>query len=416
VLLPATMHPMTDDGGEARRPGVGARSQALLLACLWHGDGADRVLQEAVHAIEDADWEAVMELAVRNRLTPLLHRRLNDLPAGVLPEEGRRRLAFWARVWRIGSMRCAAQLTAVCTLLQEADIPCLALKGAALAVTTGGSVAAREYHDVDLLIREDDLDIAMAVMIVYGYQRLPHVVQHIPIADDPWNHHDVLIHPETKILVELHRALQPDLWDLPDKELLWSRAIAVPVLNREIATLHPVDALWLVVTHAVRHRWGYLGMANDVADCMSMLSEDDWRCLAAMADASGSWRRIAHAVLAVQTVCGVQSAAAWQSRANGDRRVTALAARAVRAIRSNGADLRAPLPGFRYVWRLLETAEDRRRFLHLMVAPNELDRQNWLLPRGLGALHWVTRPFRLVSYYGLRGLWSERPYPRTRRG
>jgi hypothetical protein len=404
----ATMHLMTDDDGEARRSGRNARSQVLLLACLRRGGDADQAVQEAVQAIDAADWEAVMEAAVRNRLTPLLHRRLNDLPVGVLPEEGRRRLAFWTRVWRIGSMRCAAQLTSTYALLRQADIPCLALKGAALAVLSGGSVAMREYRDVDLLVHEEDLDITIAVLAVRGYKRILHEVQHIPIADDPRNHHEAMIHPEWGIRIELHHGLQPDVWDLPDKASLWSRAITVPILDRDVATLHPVDALWLAATHAVRHRWAYLGMTSDVAGCMALLSEDDWERLAEVAVASGSWRRIAHAVLAVETVCEVHPPPAWQARANADRLVTALAAHAIKAIRSSGADLRPPLPAFRYVWRSLETSADRRHFLRLMVAPNELDRHNRPLPRGLGALHWVTRPVRLVNYYGVRGLWSER--------
>lgn len=153
----------------------------VLVACL---DESDERLQAALRRCVAAGADLPFVAAVHG-LPPLLYRRLRDsglnhlLPAGQWEALRRRYLR--------GAQRQEAMLAMageVAELLADAQVPCVALKGLAAAVSTEHSLLPREMVDLDLLVPPDDIVRATEVLLAHGYERA-----RCPWAPTPWEYH-----------------------------------------------------------------------------------------------------------------------------------------------------------------------------------------------------------------------------------
>src|SRR5215203_4154141 len=107
-------------------------AHALLLACARASfDAAGAAPALAAAADSSVDWDAFLALAERNRLMPLAHRALADLPD--VPETVRSRLRSAFAQNAKHALLLAGELRRLVDALDAAGIRALAYKGPALA-------------------------------------------------------------------------------------------------------------------------------------------------------------------------------------------------------------------------------------------------------------------------------------------
>jgi hypothetical protein len=157
--------------------------------------------------------------------------------------------------------------------LAEAGIPCVTLRGPALAALAWGDVATRRTGDVDLLVAPDLADAARDALLARG------CVVREQFADwfqRVWHFHHQLDLPDRHLSVELH-------WDVTGRELA-SLPIARMIAEAEPvacqrAALPALSLPWQLVTaaaHAVSH-WFALKTLLDVAFVTRRLAPQDRR-------------------------------------------------------------------------------------------------------------------------------------------
>jgi hypothetical protein len=139
----------------------------LLLASARTAPDAARI-----HALADAgvDWSALLDLARRHKVRPLVYKALREtcwerIPADVQAE--------WERTnWLLtgGNLLLAGELLRVTAALESAGVRAAAMKGAAIAAMVYGDIALREYEDIDLLVTEADFPRAVELLEGLGYQ------------------------------------------------------------------------------------------------------------------------------------------------------------------------------------------------------------------------------------------------------
>jgi len=116
------------------------------------------------------EWDAVLRLALRESVAPLVGDRLRAAgPARAAPEAV---AATFERLRREGAERAAAAYAELETLLgalADAGIDAVLLKGAALARFTYEDAALRPFADLDLLVRPADVQAVAGVMRAAGY-------------------------------------------------------------------------------------------------------------------------------------------------------------------------------------------------------------------------------------------------------
>ena len=119
------------------------------------------------------DWAAVAEEAHAQGLTPLLIRwlarsgNLSLLPAETADLLDGRLHAVAAR-----NMMLADELGGMLRALEGADIPCVPLRGLALAEDLFGDITSRPMGDIDVLVRRPDLGGVAEVLSGLGFRQM----------------------------------------------------------------------------------------------------------------------------------------------------------------------------------------------------------------------------------------------------
>lgn len=201
--------------------------------------------------LEPGVWEQLLLHARMQRLTPLLARAATD---GVLATTDHQleEATNAANEALVQVLVLEATLVRLAAVLDAADVPFRVLKGSAVAHLDYPDPAWREFGDIDLLIRPEDLDRAIAVLAGRGFQRrFPE-----PRAGfDRRFAKSVSVVNADGLEIDLHRTLAPGplglrvrptmLWDAPADE--------VAVGGRTLEALGPDERL----LHACYH--GALG-------------------------------------------------------------------------------------------------------------------------------------------------------------
>jgi hypothetical protein len=252
----------------------------LLLYCLGVVNDATRSVE--LEHLSDADWEALLQLARRQGVAPLLYWRFKtaspgpNVPHNVVQEL---REAFLLCATR--NVRLYHDLTQVLTALQ--DMPVIVLKGAHLAKVVYDNIALRPMDDVDLLVRETDLASIEKKLLGIGYMRSGTkrlVVSH---------HLPAFIKPDA-VTIEVHKTIvrliddyknQHDPFKI-DIDEIWAGARAATIAGVKTLVLSPTDLLLHLCLHtSYHHRFGIgLRAFCDIAATIRHYGDEmDWEQL-----------------------------------------------------------------------------------------------------------------------------------------
>jgi hypothetical protein len=231
-------------------------SQPLRLALAGrYSEKAHREWQQFT-AAASPDWPALAREAAGLGLAPLLYdacRRTAAPPTDVLAD-------LHTHYLQTGLHNTLAlrELARVLTLLNEAGIPVIVLKGAALAQMVYGNVALRPMVDLDLWLPFERLEEAQGLLASAGYVApVP-----FPFTDESglcWN--ELLLRSSQgprPVVLELH-------WRLLDNPYyhrrlpmapIWERSLPVMVEGVSSRVLAPDDLLLHLCSHNLYHHQG----------------------------------------------------------------------------------------------------------------------------------------------------------------
>lgn len=171
------------------------------------------------------------------------------------------------------NLRRTLQLTSELPRLLDALPPALAFKGPTLAQRLYGDVAAREYCDLDLLLRPTDIPAAIIELEKLGFTAA------LPLV--PWQLRAHLrsgceyAMSDGRIHVELHWQYAPRQFGNEfDLEQLFARTTQIRVGDRDIPALSPEDDLLMLTVHATKHGWNRLSYIADIAALLGVCPMD----------------------------------------------------------------------------------------------------------------------------------------------
>ena len=194
--------------------------------------------------------------------------------------------------WEESHRRVVAQ---VLTRLHEARVPCLVLKGTALAYLVHDEPATRRRGDSDLLVRRTQLRTVRRILDDLGWARSPD----IHFGQEDWRYDTGMgfVH-----VIDLHWevANSPFLRRVLDVEECFASAIPLPRLAPAAQTIAPALLLLRgVINQAMHHQHGYMVERDRVFDegrliwqldthlLAARFSPDDWAELARIAAERG---------------------------------------------------------------------------------------------------------------------------------
>lgn len=224
-----------------------APGNRLLMACIL----ARRDTASGLRAVlsKDHDWTYISHVARQGGISPFLYHNLKELGMeGELPPHVRQE---WTRIYHSAGLRNALlyeELGNVLRSFGKAGIPLIVLKGAALAAEVYGNVALRQMGDIDLLVKEQDLDRSAGELTSLGY--VPNEGY-----SEEWyrlyHHHLVPYHhPAKGVTIEIHRSIVPSRNPSNlDINSLWERARHAKIRDVDALVLSPEDQILHLSMH-----------------------------------------------------------------------------------------------------------------------------------------------------------------------
>ena len=251
------------------------RLQDLLLDMLGTCRQPDVSL---TRSMDSSDWRTFMEMVEQHRLAPLLYWRLThehtNLP---IPAAIRSRLEQEFKASAMRGLLLQRELILIHRMLEQAQIPYAALKGAYLALFSYPHPALRPLRDLDYLVPRERALEAFSVLLEGGLVRHALSRGNPEAALEQKKHLPAILTPVGNIWVELHTRLSDsETNDLASQDI-WERTIQRPIASVPMKFLSPADQLLHLIIHAVYdHRFsnGPL-LASDIAYLIQN-EEIDW--------------------------------------------------------------------------------------------------------------------------------------------
>ena len=364
----------------------------ILLSLLRLEDGAqDAPWLEFGQAV---DWDALFKLAVHHNVLALVYMRLKPL-AAKLPDAALLpfKEAYYSHALR--NQRLAGRLLSVIQLLEQHGIQSLPFKGAALAVQAYGDLSLRQFLDLDLLVREQDVLAAQQVLESSGYR----LEQPYKSDQAAWllrsSYHLRFHHPDG--LLELH-------WRISERcnvqglaeDYFWDDFTTLTLLDRPLRIFSPEHSLLAVCIHGTYNHWQKLKWIADVAYLVKSHPGMDWERLLHQTGEMGFRRLVLLGLRLAQELLAAPVPEAIFQLANQDAVLRDLAEMVQRQTLPVGV-VPSALENLRFYARARERLAAR---LYLVAdqtfLPKQADWESWPLPAPLYPLYYLYRPLRLA--------------------
>ena len=278
------------------------------LLTLLRPDAPEDAVQQALRALDAPPaWEALLDEAGQEGVTPLLYRALTPLrpqvPAEVWPRLSRGYFHTAARnLWLLEEAK------RVVHSLSHRGVEALVLKGAALAERVYGSPALRPMGDLDLLVHREQVAAARAALAEWGYvaPQAEHIAGAVEAfeSQQAWTRRDPATGMATVCELHWHLLDAPFYQRTMPLEWFWQSAVPLAWGVAGARTLGPEAQLLHLCAHLALHHQGRgLLWTCDVDRVLRREGEGiDWGLLGERAEAY-------HLVLPLRHV--VEQAVAW---------------------------------------------------------------------------------------------------------
>ena len=370
----------------------------LLLECARPQLDRQRLVERLRAPLK---WASLIAFAEDHSVLGLTTARLANYDENAVSPENREILRAWRRAYTLFTMNLTAEMFRLFDGFAASGVEALVIKGPVLSARCYGDPGLRQYGDLDLIVRDKDIQRSTELMISLGYE--PSVpLRAIRAKKIPGEY--VFLQSSTKLLVEYHTELTFRYHPRPlPLENLFQRQTRVNIDSHKVPALSPEDELILICIHGAKHFWEQLSYIADVAAFVTRQELDWGRVMAAAAEVGGE-RMLYVGLRLAADLLGAPLPESVGAALRSDRTVGRLAKQITLCLPAAGS---AP-PG------IFERAMFRMRMrggilsgvvylFRLSLSPTEEDwvagaenKRHWFLD-ALG------RPFRLARKYGNDG-------------
>lgn len=253
----------SDTGSLGLGLGLGPELEALVLCSLAARSSLQDQGLVALFS-GDFDWARFWDEAGTQQVRPLVARELAGewLSAIVPPDLAR--AAREARLQTIGyNLAVHGELQSIGRALRARGIDVAPLKGTHLALRLFGALDARRVGDIDILVPEERLEDARAVLFDLGYDRRSGA----SVGIEEHSFHGVpyvRVGPNCSFVVELHWGLNNPRFASVDYGGLWRRIREAAPAGTALMPLPSEETLLFLALHLPKHDLGVLRLIADI--------------------------------------------------------------------------------------------------------------------------------------------------------
>lgn len=372
---------------------------ALLLYCARRRlkRGEDAELYTLIRQVED--WDYLLRTAYRHGLMPFLYVQLKALGGEAVPVEvlSRLRDLFFNNAAR--NLLLTEELHNTLALFEAEGIESLPFKGPALALQLYGDIGFRQFDDLDVIVRRQDIAGACALLLSTGYQTPYAIEARAREAAYLESHRQQLfVSRGGRVCLEIHwgfaaKSLVPAL----DAEHFWERLIPRRLEHTQTRALAPEDLLIVLCVHGGKHLWERLSWVCDVAELLASHPRMDWDSVLREASALGVRRMLLLGLFLTGDLLGTDLPEAILRELEQDRIVPSLARQVKINLFTDGFPVTNPSSTILFNYRIRERRLDGARYCyHIIIPPTPAEWNALDLPDSLSFLYYLVRPFRMI--------------------
>jgi hypothetical protein len=257
-------------------------------------------------AADPIDWPRFLRVVRRHQVIGLVHEGLAqarpDLPPRIAGEIGAQAAALVRE-----NLAMAREALRIQLLFDDAHLPVLFVKGTALAVLAFGNLGLRAGQDIDLLVAEETLPAATALILHAGYRRFdppPHISDAQLRLVMPLRKDLGFVHQATGLRIELHWRLFLNPHAMAEASIMTAPRVVPLAGAAGLRTLGEEDLFAYLCMHGALHWWNRLKWLADINALLASTPEDGVEHLVRAAEARGAKRAAAQALLLCRRVLG----------------------------------------------------------------------------------------------------------------
>jgi hypothetical protein len=356
---------------------------------------------------EGINWEYLLRTAYRHGVTPLLFWQLNAAAPEAIPENISNRLRIYFRNNNLRNLSLARELLGLLSNFEAHSIQAIPYKGPTLAALAYENLALREFDDLDILVRRQEVLRARELLASKGYRPEYRLTRAQEAAFTRYGDQYRYTRDDGGIVVELHWELASRAFSsLLSTEQPWWRLEPISLGGGTVPTFSPEDLLVILCVHGSMHLWDRLGWVYDVAELVRVRREIDWERLMEQATALGCRRALFLGLLLAENLLGTSFPQEISQRLQADT-VAKTLAREVgeRLFQEDGGS-----QGFleeslfrRFHLEVMERLIDKVRYcVRQVTSPSLEDVEHLPLPAYLFPAYRFLRPARLTGKHAQR--------------
>ena len=355
------------------------------------------------------DWEYVVQAAIRHGVRPLLYQSLNkSCPQSIPPDVlNRLRRFFQANAKR--NLFLTASLFKVLSKFESHNISAVPFKGPVLAESVYGDLYLRSFVDLDILVYARDAFKAFNLLVSLGYgpevelssrQVRPYVKTEYSIA---------LFAEGGGVIIELH-------WDMTGRYLgapfrlehFSDRLEHIRLMGREVYQIPPEELLLYLCIHGSKDCWDKLELISSVAGLIRSCKDIDWVRVEELAGRMKCERILLLGLFLARDLFSVEPPEPILMKMKKNRAIREIASEIYGGLFPKEIGDLAKQAGSDFSYyhlRVRNSGLDKMLFvIRLVFRPSRQDWKQFPLSGRFAFLHYLLRPFRLISETMARSL------------
>jgi len=365
------------------------RPEDQLVLCAAR-PSLDTEADENIRALlgQELNWLELLISANRQGVIPLLEKNLAHRK---IPDEIANELRNWKQEIFTFNLFLSGELIKLLDLLSEHGVDAIPFKGPALTLQVHGDVGLRQYKDLDILVRKNDVAKVCQLLRDEGFQPALDVTPSQESASLRFGCALTLKDPRG-VIVDVH-------WRMGERHLgielstdeFWIRREPVNIGNRTLLTLSAEDLLLVLCCHGYAHSWDRLAWICDVGILLERRKDLGWSYVLDRARSAGVQQILLFGLAVAQESLRIKLPDEASRELDGDTKIWT-EAKEVTARLFTPHDRLGRFDLLSRHLRMRERTRDKLTGLFAMVAmPREYD---WMFLSVPAPLYYLIRPLR----------------------
>lgn len=340
---------------------------------------------------------SIIQLAQQHGILPLLYYTLKTHTSDIISSEQLSTLKSSYTSIAQRNMLMSMELIHIMKLLESAGIEALALKGPTLAQLAYGDITLRQFSDLDILIKPNDLQEAISLLKAHNY------TEAYPLTTSQLNsfirssHEFTLFNHTNRIAVELHWRLTSEGFLVQvDKLDFFEDTCFVTLNHKNIQTVDLEKLLIYLAVHGAKHYWERLEWLVDIAYIVEKNLNLDWEEIIKMSKKIGAEKILFSTLYLCEALLSTPIPKPVHDHFAKEKTVKKLSKKLFNDFIEDFEHPSHTRIISAVQLELLETRKSKLAYLHTLIKPTQLDYLSIKIPDKLSFLYYFVRPVNIL--------------------